>query len=955
MALKRRPSGVANSLQSWRDSSQLAVGSAWLEQLYEGYLDAPTELAETWQRYFDALPPVNGAPTGAGEPRHSTLRREFEQQQPLSRAERSTATADSVLQLRLERLIDAYQHIGHRRADLDPLGLKPRAVLRALQPAQFGICVEDMARQCRAGNLCGDADRAPLAEIIAALEASWCGTIGTQFMHLSDVEMRNWVAERVVAATVHRNFSERERRHLLSRLTAAEQLEQYLGRRYQGTKRFGLEGAETMVPMVEKILWCAGNDGILETVIGMPHRGRLNLLVNTLGKNPEDLFGEFEGRVGTHSNSGDVKYHKGFSSNVRVGNRELHLALTFNPSHLEIVTPVVQGSVRARQDRRGDKDGHLVLPIVLHGDAAFAGQGVVMESLQMAGTRAFGVGGTVHLVINNQIGFTTSDERDARSSEYATDVAKMLDVPIFHVNSDDPEAALAVAQMAFDYRMRFGRDVVIDLLCYRRRGHNEADDPFLTQPEMYHRIAVLPTVCEHYAAELESNGLLRQDEAQQLAQEYRRQIEHGDHVAEGLVLSPDKRLFVDWSPHIGRHCDDHFDSSVPADRLIPLAKRLAQLPPGFTARRSVAKLFDLRQRMGSGEQLLNWGFAENLAYASLLAEGYAVRLVGQDTRRGTFSHRHAVVHDQKSGAVYDQLDEIAQECDNGSRFDVYDSLLSELAVLGFEYGYSVTSPSTLVVWEAQFGDFANGAQIVIDQFISSGQHKWGRLCGLTMLLPHGYEGQGAEHSSARLERYLQLCAENNMQVCAPTTPAQIFHLLRLQLAHPARRPLIVMSPKSLLRHRAAVSSLEDLQAGSFQPVLSDPKAPPPADVRRVVLCSGKVYYDLDAQRLESGRQDLLLLRLERLYPLPRAALDTALRPYRRSALERIIWCQEEPRNQGMWRNGIQHQLDRLLQSQLGIDLQLEYVGRENSAATAAGYAVEHRVQQQQLVREAVGG
>ena len=710
-----------------------------------------------------------------------------------------------------------------------------------------------------------------------------------------------------------------------------------------------------MLPMVEEMIQRAGRAGVLEIIIGMPHRGRLNLLVNTLGKLPSELFEEFEGRVNNHLDSGDVKYHKGFSSNVRTGAREVHLALAFNPSHLEIVTPVVQGSVRARQDRRHDMEGNLVLPLVMHGDAAFAGQGVVMETLQMSVTRANGIGGTIHLVLNNQIGFTTSDLRDSRSTEYATDVAKMLGVPVFHVNGDDPQAAVAVARMALDYRMRFGRDVVIDLVCYRRRGHNEADDPFLTQPIMYSRIAELPTVCQRYAAELERSGLLREAEAKHLSENYRRDLERGDHVAEGLVREPDQRLFVDWSPYLHRHWDDLCDTSVPVGSLRPLAEELSRLPEGFSPRRSVSKLFEDRQKMAAGKQPLNWGFAENLAYATLLDKGYSVRLVGQDVRRGTFSHRHAVLHDQSTGAEYDQLAEWANKHATGAKFQIYDSLLSELAVLGFEYGYAATSPSTLVIWEAQFGDFANGAQMVIDQFISSGEYKWGRLCGLTMLLPHGYEGQGPEHSSARLERYLQLCAENNMQVCAPTTPAQIFHLLRRQILRPLRKPLIVMSPKSLLRHSEAVSPLEEFYNGGFQPVLADPAAPSRADVRRVVLCSGKVYYDLHAQRRKSGCRDLLLLRLEQLYPFPRVALDTALRPYRRNALERIVWCQEEPRNQGAWRTGMRIPIARLLRNQLGIDLEFEYVGRENAAATAAGYAGEHRVQQQQLVREAVGG
>ncbi len=956
MTQKLRRGSAVQSLDAWRANSQLAGGGSWLEQLYERYLSEPEELSEDWRRYFSELPAVEGATAGTPEALHSVLRRDFRRRN-LGRATATepTAPAISPLQARLDHLVEAYHRIGHRYARLDPLDLAPRVPLDELAAEHYGISPADFAVECEAGGLRGGRERAPLSEIIKALERSWCGSIGVQFMHMPNAEARRWIIDRMGATAAHYGLSDGERRHLFVRLTAAEQLEQYLGLRYQGTKRFGLEGAESMLPMVEEIIQRAGRAGVLEIIVGMPHRGRLNLLVNTLGKRPGDLFEEFEGRVDDHFDSGDVKYHKGFSSNVRTGDHEVHLALAFNPSHLEIVTPVAQGSVRARQDRRHDAAGHKVLPLVLHGDAAFAGQGVVMESLQMSATRAFGVGGTIHLVLNNQIGFTTSDVRDARSTEYATDVAKMLGVPVFHVNGDDPQAVVAVARMALDYRMCFGRDVIIDLVCYRRRGHNEADDPFLTQPKMYRRIAELPTVCELYAAELEHSDLLREGEAKYLAEDYRRRLERGDHVAEGLVREPDRRLFVDWSPYLKRHWDDRCNTAVPLERLRPLAERLARLPEGFSPRRSVSKLFEDRQKMAAGEQPLNWGFAENLAYATLLDEGYSVRLVGQDVRRGTFSHRHAVLHDQNTCAEYDQLDELARECANSSSFQIYDSLLSELAVLGFEYGYAATSPSTLVIWEAQFGDFANGAQMVIDQFISSGEYKWGRLCGLTMLLPHGYEGQGPEHSSARLERYLQLCAEHNMQVCVPTTPAQIFHLLRRQVLRPLRKPLIVMSPKSLLRHSEAVSSLAELHNDGFQPVLADPAAPPRGDVRRVVLCSGKVYYDLHAQRLESGCKDLLLLRIEQLYPFPRAALDTALRPYRRNALERIVWCQEEPRNQGAWRSGMRTPIERLLRNQLGIDLELEYIGRENAAATAAGYAGEHRVQQQQLVREAVGG
>ncbi|MNO74553.1 2-oxoglutarate dehydrogenase E1 component [compost metagenome] len=677
----------------------------------------------------------------------------------------------------------------------------------------------------------------------------------------------------------------------------------------------------------------------------MAHRGRLNVLVNTLGKNPRDLFDEFEGKKIVELGSGDVKYHQGFSSNVMTTGGEVHLALAFNPSHLEIVSPVVEGSVRARQDRRNDGNGDKVVPISVHGDAAFAGQGVVMETFQMSQTRAYKTGGTIHIVINNQVGFTTNRQEDARSTEYCTDVAKMIQAPIFHVNGDDPEAVLFVTQLAVDYRMQFKRDVVIDLVCYRRRGHNEADEPSGTQPLMYQQIAKQRTTRELYADALVRNGVLSAEQVQTKVDGYRDALDNGLHVVKSLVKEPNKELFVDWRPYLGHAWTARHDTRFDLKTLQELSSKLLEVPEGFVVQRQVTKIYEDRQKMTAGGLPINWGFAENLAYATLLFEGHPVRMTGQDIGRGTFSHRHAVLHSQKDGSVYAPL---ANLYEGQPRMTINDSLLSEEAVLAFEYGYATTMPNALVVWEAQFGDFANGAQVVIDQFITSGEIKWQRLCGLTMLLPHGYEGQGPEHSSARLERYLQLCAEQNIQVCVPTTPAQVYHMLRRQVIRPLRKPLIVMTPKSLLRHKLAISTLEELANGSFHSVIGEIDSLDPKKVDRLVLCSGKVYYDLLEKRRAEGRDDIAIVRIEQLYPFPEEDLAEVLSQYKN--LKHVVWCQEEPMNQGAWYCS-QHHMRRVISAHKK-GLNLEYAGREGSAAPACGYASMHAEQQEKLLQDA---
>jgi 2-oxoglutarate dehydrogenase E1 component len=834
---------------------------------------------------------------------------------------------------------------GHQAAQLDPLGLQQRTAPADLAINNYGLTDADLDTVFRTGDLAMVNGQATLRDIVQALQETYCRTIGAEYMHIVDSEQRSWFVQRLESVRGRPEFSPEIKSHLLERLTAAEGLEKYLGTKYPGTKRFGLEGGESLIPLLDEIIQRSGSYGTKEIVIGMAHRGRLNVLVNTFGKNPRDLFDEFEGKKVEGLSSGDVKYHQGFSSNVMTPGGEIHLAMAFNPSHLEIVSPVVEGSVRARQDRRCDPVGDKVLPVTIHGDAAVAGQGVVMETFQMSQTRAYRTGGTIRIVVNNQVGFTTNKQEDARSTEYATDVAKMIQAPIFHVNADDPEAVLFVTQLAVDYRMQFKRDIVIDLICYRRRGHNEADEPSGTQPLMYQKIAKQRTTRELYADSLIQSKVLDDERVQAKIDEYRTALDNGLHVVKSLVKEPNKELFVDWRPYLGHAWTARHDTSFDLKTLQDLSNKLLQTPEGFVVQRQVSKILEDRQKMGAGALAINWGYAEVMAYATLLFEGHPVRISGQDVGRGTFSHRHAALHNQKDGSTYVPLQHLYE---GQPRFDLYDSFLSEEAVLAFEYGYATTMPNALVVWEAQFGDFANGAQVVIDQFITSGEHKWGRLCGLTMLLPHGYEGQGPEHSSARLERYLQLCAEHNIQVCVPTTPAQVYHMLRRQAIRPLRKPLVALTPKSLLRHKLATSTLEELTQGSFQTVIPEGDPIDPAKVERVIMCSGKVYYDLLDKRRAEGRDDIAIVRIEQLYPFPEEDLAEALAPYQN--VKHLIWCQEEPMNQGAWYCS-QHHMRRVATAHKK-ELFLQYAGRDASAAPAVGYASMHAEQQEKLLQDA---
>lgn len=937
-----------SEMQRMWNSAHLSGGNAaYVEELYELYLHDPNAVPEEWRTYFQKLPTDGNLATDVS---HSTIRDHFvllaknqRRAQPVSAG--AVSSEHEKKQVEVLRLIQAFRMRGHQASKLDPLGLWQRPAPADLSIRHYGLTDADLDTTFRTGELYIGKEEATLREIQQTLNETYCRTIGAEFTHIVDSEQRKWFQQRLESVRGRPAFSPEVQSHLLERLTAAEGLEKYLGTKYPGTKRFGLEGGESLIPLLDEIIQRSGSYGLKEIVIGMAHRGRLNVLVNTFGKNPRDLFDEFEGKKTEGLSSGDVKYHQGFSSNVMTPGGEVHLALAFNPSHLEIVSPVVEGSVRARQDRRQDKTGDKVLPISIHGDAAFAGQGVVMETFQMSQTRGYKTGGTIHIVINNQVGFTTSRPEDSRSTEYCTDVAKMIQAPILHVNGDDPEAVLFVTQLAVDYRMQFKRDVVIDLVCYRRRGHNEADEPNGTQPLMYQQIAKQRTTRELYADALSAASVLDVAGIQAKVDEYRTALDNGQHVVKSLVKEPNKELFVDWRPYLGHAWTARHDTRFDLKTLQELSTKLLEIPEGFVVQRQVAKILEDRQKMGAGAMPINWGFAETMAYATLLFEGHPVRITGQDVGRGTFSHRHAALHSQRDASTYLPLQHLFAD---QPKFDLYDSYLSEEAVLAFEYGYSTTTPNALVIWEAQFGDFANGAQVVVDQFITSGEHKWGRLCGLTMLLPHGYEGQGPEHSSARLERYLQLCAEHNIQVCVPTTPAQVYHMLRRQVIRPLRKPLVALTPKSLLRHKLAISTLEDLAEGSFQTVIDEIDAIDPKKVDRLILCSGKVYYDLLEKRRAEGREDIAIVRIEQLYPFPEDELAEILAPYKN--LKHIVWCQEEPMNQGAWYCS-QHHMRRVATAHKK-GLFLEYAGREGSAAPACGYASMHAEQQEKLLQDA---
>ncbi len=931
-------------------TSYLFGGNApFVEELYENYLANPQSVPDQWRDYFDRLQVLPGAQDR--DVAHAPVVEAFAQRarQGTLGASGPAPSAASVnrKQVYVQVLIGAYRMMGGRWADLDPLKRMPRPAIPELEPAFYDLTEADMETVFDTGTLVGP-ERARLRDIVQILRETYCGTIAAEYMYVSDPAQKRWIQQRLESVRGQPKFSPEVRRRVLERLTAAETLERYLHTRYVGQKRFSLEGGETLISIMDEVVQRAGAHGVEELVIGMAHRGRLNVLVNTLGKSPKELFSEFEGKHADDLSSGDVKYHNGFSSDVSTPSGPIHLTLAFNPSHLEIVNPVVEGSVRARQHRRHDDAGDKVVSLLIHGDAAFAGQGVIMETLNLAQTRGYGTGGTVHVVVNNQIGFTTSDPRDARSTVYCTDVAKMIEAPIFHVNGDDPEAALFLTQLAMDFRKEFKKDVVIDLVCFRRLGHNEQDEPFVTQPLMYKKITQHPGTRKLYADKLVAQGVVSADTPDRLIKDYRQALDEGRHTSSPVLSNFQRQYAIDWSAYNAAKWTDHADTAVAQTDLQRLGEQLTTPPAGFKLHPTVERVVQGRRDMMQGKRMLDWGMAETLSYASLLVNGYGVRLSGQDSGRGTFAHRHAVWHDQNrerwDAGSFVPLQHLA---DKQAEFQVIDSVLSEEAVLGFEYGYACAEPSELVIWEAQFGDFANGAQVVIDQFIASGEAKWGRLCGLVMLLPHGFEGQGPEHSSARLERYLQLTAEHNIQVCVPSTPAQIFHLLRRQMLRNFRKPLIVMTPKSLLRKPEAVSSLKELSKGGFQTVIGEVDALETDAVTRIVACSGKVYYDLLAARRERRIDTTAIIRVEQLYPFPHKQFATEMKRYPNA--KEVVWCQEEPQNQGAW-----YQSQHYFAENMRADQHLLYAGRASASAPAVGYAAKHNEQQKKLVEQAFG-
>ena len=939
--------------RTYRSNTYLFGGNApYVEEMYENYLANPGSVPENWREYFDNLQHLPALDGGNGKDvPHQPVINAFAQRAKSGGTQVVFANPDVELgrkRTAAQQLIAAYRNSGSRWADLDPLKRAERPHIPELELDFYGFTDADLETVFNTSNTFFGKERMSLRDLLNALRETYSGTIGAEFMHTSDFNQKRWWQQKIESSRSKPVFDAEHKTRILDRLSAAEGLERFLHTKYVGQKRFSLEGGESFIVAMDEVVRQAGMRGVQEVVIGMAHRGRLNVLVNTLGKLPQDLFAEFEHTAPENLPSGDVKYHQGFSSNVSTPGGPVHLSLAFNPSHLEIVNPVVAGSVRARMDRRQDPKGEHVLPLLVHGDAAFAGQGVVMETLALAETRGYHTGGTLHIVINNQIGFTTSDPRDSRSTLYCTDVVKMMAAPVLHVNGDDPEAVALCVQWAMEYRAEFHKDVVIDIVCFRKLGHNEQDTPMLTQPLMYKKISQHPGTRKLYADRLAAQGL-GDGLGDALVKAYRSALEEGRHTVDPVLGGYKRNFAVDWMPYVDKKWTDAADTAIPLTEWKRLAERITHVPEGFNVHPLAQKVLDDRAAMGRGDIPVDWGMGEHMAFATLVSEGFAVRLSGEDSGRGTFTHRHAVLHDQNREKFDEGTYIPLQNIEEGQApFVVIDSILSEEAVLGFEYGYASNDPTTLVVWEAQFGDFANGAQVVIDQFIASGEVKWGRLNGLTLMLPHGYEGQGPEHSSARLERFMQLAADANMQIVQPTTASQIFHVLRRQMVRNLRKPLVIMTPKSLLRNKEASSPLSEFVRGGFQTVIADPKealAQKPEKVKRLIACSGKVYYDLVKKREELGNDDTAIVRIEQLYPFPHKAFAAEIKRYPK--LQEVLWCQDEPQNQGAW-FFVQHSI----YENMATGQKLGYSGRAASASPAVGYAHLHQEQQKNLTEGA---
>jgi 2-oxoglutarate dehydrogenase E1 component len=939
-----------SNYHAYSGNTYLFGGNApYVEEMYENYLANPGSVPDNWRDYFDALqhvPAVDGS--DAKDVAHMPVISAFAERAKKGGTTVVQASADAEMgrkRTAVQQLIAAYRNVGARWANLDPLKRAERDNIPELDPAFYGFTDADQEVVFNTSNTFFGKESMSLRELMNALRETYCGTVGAEYMYITDQTKKRWWQEKLESVRATARFSSDQKLRILENLTAAEGLERYLHTKYVGQKRFSLEGGESFIASMNDLVQQSGAVGIQEVVIGMAHRGRLNVLVNTLGKRPGDLFAEFDHTAPEDLPAGDVKYHQGFSSDITTPGGPVHLTLAFNPSHLEIVNPVVEGSVRSRMERRNDKTGDQVLPVLVHGDAAFAGQGVIMETLALAQTRGYYTGGTVHIVINNQVGFTTSDPRDSRSTLYCSDVVKMIESPVLHVNADDPEAVVLATRLALEYRQQFKHDVVLDIICFRKLGHNEQDTPSLTQPLMYKKIAAHPGTRKLYADKLTAQGM-GESLGDDLVKAYRLAMDEGRHMAELTVSNFKNKYAVDWSPYVNKRYTDAADTTIPTSEWKRLAERLTTIPPNITPHPLVTKVYENRAAMGRGEVEVDWGMGEHMAFASLVASGYGVRLSGEDCGRGTFTHRHAVIHDQNrekwDTGTYIPLQNVA---DGQSPFVVIDSILSEEAVMGFEYGYASNDPSTLVVWEGQFGDFANGAQVVIDQFIASGEVKWGRVNGLTLMLPHGYEGQGPEHSSARVERFMQLAADTNMQIVQPTTASQIFHILRRQMVRNLRKPLIIFTPKSLLRNKDATSPLSEFVKGGFQTVIPESREDvirKAEKVKRVIMCSGKVYYDLVKKREEKGADDVVILRVEQLYPFPHKVFAAELKKY--PNVTDLVWCQDEPQNQGAW-FFVQHYIHENMQD----GQRLGYAGRAASASPAVGYAHLHQEQQKALL------
>ncbi|PCI39745.1 MAG: 2-oxoglutarate dehydrogenase E1 component [Thiotrichales bacterium] len=928
---------------AWKTSELTGINSTYLEELYEEYLDNKENVSPDWQQYFNNLDPK----ADLLHEKHSVVKQSFINLAKTTHSSKSSTVSNVAASkfAAVMNLIHSYRYVGHQQSTIDPLKLlnRPKPETEDLSLQYHGLSETDLETEFDIKDL-GFSKPAKLKDIVAKLKQIYCGNIALEYMHITNIAEKNWLKEQIETHAIKSDISAEKQKWLLQRITAAEGLEKYLGLKYVGQKRFSLEGCDSLIPLLDELVRVSSDNDIEEIIFGMAHRGRLNVLVNTLGKSPERLFQEFEETQDKDFLSGDVKYHMGFSSNMKTEHgKNMRLALAFNPSHLEIVSPVIEGSVKARQAKQ-PLNPYITMAIHMHGDAAFAGQGVVMETFSMSQTRGYRTGGSIHIVINNQIGFTTSQPIDARSSYYCTGIAKMIEAPIFHVNADDLESVIKVAGIALAYRTKFYKNVVIDLVGYRRHGHNEADEPSATQPLMYKTIKKQLTVRQVYANQLCETGVITKADADNLVTEYRKRLEAGKPVAD-LIATTAKKLNL-WEVFKKNKWTATHSTKLPKKELLKIANKLDSIPSHITLQKQVAKVIKDRVKMTNGELALNWGYAELLAYATLLDSKFPIRLSGEDSGRGTFAHRHSVLHDINTGETFVPLSNLHND---KASFTVIDSLLSEEGVLAFEYGMASSDPNTLVIWEAQFGDFVNGAQVVIDQFISSAQEKWGRLCGLVMYLPHGYEGMGAEHSSARLERFLQMCAHDNMQICVPSTPAQMYHMIRRHMLRPYRKPLIVMTPKSLLRHHLATSTLEELSDGKFNNVILDKEVTNSKDITRVVLCCGKVYYDLLAKKRAEKITNISIIRVEQLYPFPNEEIQNVFSKYEH--VTDFIWCQEEPENQGAWLF-MQYKLNKTLKI-LKFNQTIQLAGRKAFAAPAVGYHSLHTQQQEALVNKAL--